>query len=572
MTYKKNLEVTIQLFALLTAVILTGCSGANPPSDHTPALINVSDFGAVPDDGKDDTPAIRAALDEIRTLKGKATLSFDAGTYDFSASSSSKANYPVAAVHKQWDFVTPFLLNGLDGLTIDGGGSTFVMHGRLTPFVLNACKNIKVMRLSIEHERPSVFELKVIAKENNEIVYEALAHDQFIVDENRVVWLDADDKQQIPDVFQYYDPVKDITRRCPDPLKNATLITRTDKYRIRAHHEPGSGLNKEIKPGNVFQFRYGIRTQCGAVVYKCETIAFEHVNVYSWNGVGFACNFSRDLTFKNMRMEPKPGSKRTNAGFADAIQIFACEGEVLFENSRFAGLHDDHISIGGLLMKVSKVESQRILEADFTCNEAEGFLNFKKGDHLIFRNPETLEKEGEFKVEDSELLNDKTMRIWLDGDISEKHQDYWIENLTCIPDKITIRGNYFGRVPTRSILMDVARECVIENNTFHRIPMATILMKCPDGSNGIQNHVEKLTVRNNIFYECESALIKTNPQVQDLSPNAHLYGTIDVRDNLVVMREKVPYFLDLRGFSKADVGVNRIELSEPHDRLVNFED
>ncbi len=562
----------ILLFALLAAVILTGCSGANSPSAQTPAVINVSDFGAVPDDGKDDTPAIRAALDEIRNISGKTTLYFAGGKYDFFAASASRVNYPVTAVHKQWDFVTPFHLNGLKDLVIDGGGSTFVMHGRMTSFVLNACKNIKVMRLSIEHERPSVFELKVVAKGNGEIEYEAIANDQFIIEDNCVVWLDADDKQQIPDVCQYYDPVKDITRRCPNPLNNATLITRTDKNRIRAHYEPGSGLNKEIKPGNVFQFRYNIRIQSGVVVFECEKTAFEHVNVYSWNGLGFVCQFCRDLTFKNMRMEPNPDSKRTNAGFADAIQVFACQGEVLFENNRFAGLHDDHIIIYGQMMKVAKVESQRMLEAVFICNETEGFLNFRKGDHLVLHNPRTLEAEDGFTVEDSELLDDKTMRIWLDGNVSEKHQDYWIENLTWIPDKVTIRGNYFGRVPTRSILMYVARESVIENNTFHRIPMETILMRCPDGRYGLQNHVEKLTVRNNIFYECESTLINSKPQVQDLSLNADLYGTIDVMDNLVIMREKMPFFLDLRGFSKVNVGVNRIELAEPHPKLVNFKD
>ena len=120
--------------------------------------------------------------------------------------------------------------------------------------------------------------------------------------------------------------------------------------------------------------------------------------------------------------------------------------------------------------------------------------------------------------------------------------------------------------------MYVARESVIENNTFHRIPMETILMRCPDGRYALQNHVEKLTVRNNIFYECESTLINSKPQVQDLSLNADLYGTIDVMDNLVIMREKMPFFLDLRGFSKVNVGVNRIELAEPHGKLVNFKD
>ena len=97
-------------------------------------------------------------------------------------------------------------------------------------------------------------------------------------------------------------------------------------------------------------------------------------------------------------------------------------------------------------------------------------------------------------------------------------------------------------------------------------------MKCPDQRWALQNHVEKLTVRNNIFYECEGTLIKTYPQVQDLSLNANLYGKLEVVDNLLIMREKMPFFLDVRGFSKVNVGVNRIELAEPHDKLVNFED
>ncbi len=102
----------------------------------------------------------------------------------------------------------------------------------MTPFVLNACKNIKVMRLTIKHERPSVFELKVVAKGNDEIEYEAIANDQFIVDKNRVVWLEANDEKQIPYVCQYYDPVNDITRRCPNPLNNAILVSRVNGLRM----------------------------------------------------------------------------------------------------------------------------------------------------------------------------------------------------------------------------------------------------------------------------------------------------------------------------------------------------
>lgn len=557
---------------MLPVLIMLGCSGVNPSSDHNQEVINISDFGAVPDDGKDDTPAIQAALAEIQFISGKTTLVFTGGSYDFFAASASRATYPVTAVHKQWDFVTPFHLNGLENLTIDGGGSSFVMHGRMTPFVLNACKNIKVMRLSIEHERTSVFELEVVSKGDSEIEYEAIANDRFLIEDNRVIWLDADDKPQVPNVFQYYDPVRDMTKRCPDPFNKATSISRTGENGIRVHYEPGASLYKEIQEGDVFQFRNGIRNQSGVVVFECENIAFEHMNVYSWNGLGFVCQFCRDLSFRSVRMEPDAGSGRTNAGFADGIQVLASRGEILIENCRFAGLHDDHINIYGQMMKIVDADSSGLITAVFTSGETEGFLNFRIGDQVVLRNPETLEAFGGFKVLNSELPDDTSMHIRVDGHIPDKVRDYWIENLTWIPDKVLIRGNYFGRVPTRSILMYVGRDAVIENNVFHRIPMASILMQCPDQRYALQNHVEKLTIRNNVFYECESALIKSNPQVQDLSSSADLYGTIDVRDNLVVMHEKMPYFLDLRGFSKVSVGENRIELSEPHKQLFNFRD
>jgi len=38
------------------------------------------------------------------------------------------------------------------------------------------------------------------------------------------------------------------------------------------------------------------------------------------------------------------------------------------------------------------------------------------------------------------------------------------------------------------------------------------------------------------------------------------------------MHEEMPRFLDIRGFSKINVGINRIELEEPHSDLAKFRD
>ena len=562
----------ILLFVLAISVVFFQCSKTDLSSSDTRTVLNISDFGAIPNDGKDDTPAVKKALEEIRKTNKKTALFFDCGRYDFFSISASTVHYPVTAVHKQWDFVTPFHLDKLKDMIIDGGGSTFMMHGRMTPFVINACKNINITRLSIGQERPSVFELRVVSKKDHEIDFEVIGNDQFVLEDHRIVWLDADDKRQIPNVFQYYDPLKDITQRCPDPLKDATLIKRLDKNRIRVNYVPGSELLKDIRSGEVFQFRFDIRNQSGVVVYESQKISFDHLNVYSWNGLGFVCQFSRDLSFNRLLMEPNPSSGRTNAGFADAIHIFACQGDILIENSHFAGLHDDHIITYGQMMKVTRINSPGMLEAVFPFNETEGFRNFRKGDRIVFHNPNTLEAETEGTVVDSKLLDDKTLRISLDADIPEIYQSYWIENLTWIPEKVIIRGNYFGRVPTRSILMYVAHDAVIENNIFHRIPMATILMKCPDQQRGLQNHVENLKVLNNVFYECEGTLINSYPQVRELSEDAHLYGALEVKDNLIIMHEKTPPFIDIRGFSRVNVGQNIIELVKPHDTLAFFSD
>ena len=43
----------------------------------------VKDFGALPNDGLDDAPAIRKALEHCRTLK-ESELVFEPGQYDFS--------------------------------------------------------------------------------------------------------------------------------------------------------------------------------------------------------------------------------------------------------------------------------------------------------------------------------------------------------------------------------------------------------------------------------------------------------------------------------------------------------
>ena len=164
------MDVTLRHTGLLTLMILFATTGLNVKAiaaQPEGQALSAADFGAVPDDGKDDGPAIRAMLAEARKADGPVTIRFAPKRYDFFAKTACKVRYPVAAVHEQWDLVTPFHLDAMKHVTIDGRGATFVMHGRMTPFVLAACEGVTVRNATIEQARPSVFELNVVAKGDN---------------------------------------------------------------------------------------------------------------------------------------------------------------------------------------------------------------------------------------------------------------------------------------------------------------------------------------------------------------------------------------------------------------------
>jgi len=358
-----------------------------------------------------------------------------------------------------------------------------------------------------------------------------------------------------------YDPLLDTGRRCIDPIADAQVIEDKGDRRLRVRYAPGSKVYEKIHAGHTFQFRWGIRSQSGAVIFESRDVAFEDMSVCSWNGLGFVGQFCRNVKLRNLRMEPSPESGRTNAGFADGVQLMNCQGRILIEGCRIVGLHDDHINIYGQLMKLEAVEEPRTIRAIYTSGETQGHMNFRPGDLIGFRNAATLADAGQGKVVKAELLGGTTMRIEVAGPLPDKAEGFWVENRTWIPDEVVIRGNYFGRVPTRSILMYLARKAIIENNVFHRIPMSAILMGCPDHRWALQNFVGSLTVRNNVFYECQDDLVRCCPEAEGLSPHTNMYGTLRIADNLIVRREGELTLLDVRGFQKVQVGENRVELA-----------
>jgi len=115
--------------------------------------VKVADFGAVPNDGKNDTPAIRAAIKACQDKPG-VRLVFIPGTYDMHGETPT-------------DTRTRLEFEAYDDLTIEGNGAEIIGHELANLFAFSNCSNITIRNLTIDWDPLPFTEGRIIAIEGN---------------------------------------------------------------------------------------------------------------------------------------------------------------------------------------------------------------------------------------------------------------------------------------------------------------------------------------------------------------------------------------------------------------------
>lgn len=91
------------------------------------------------------------------------TLLFPKGQYEFYPENAVEV-YRAVTNHDNGLKRMAFRLFGVKGFTLDGGGSTFVFHGRICPIVLDEAKGATLKNFSIDWDTPFHHELKVVER------------------------------------------------------------------------------------------------------------------------------------------------------------------------------------------------------------------------------------------------------------------------------------------------------------------------------------------------------------------------------------------------------------------------
>lgn len=521
------------------------------PSAHSSVCdtINVADYGAVANTHRNSAAAFKAAAAECSRRPGSVLL-IPPGRYDIWREDCAKGDYYVSNTtdEKEWPDKTKYIgihLKDADRVTVEGKGALLMMHGRMTPMVIDGCKDVTVRNLTVDFERPGGFEFTYTDVVDGYVTV-TTHHDTHydILPGTRIAFVaEGFSTEGFPMQCIAYDPATGyytysgdwkVLRSCPvEELRPGVL-----RFRTPAGFKPVKGTSINL--------RDVIRDELGAFITESSDVRVEGVTMHYMHGMGFVSQYSRNLTFQDVRCEPSRG--RLLAAANDFMQFSGCGGKVTVRGGRFVGAQDDGINIHGTNLRIVERLGKRKARLRFMHHQSYGFNAFWKGDSVAFVNPLSMLRVDTAVVAGVKRIDERLVEVSFDRDfpVNAVEDEWCVENLTWTPE-VEIADNYFSRIDTRGILVTTPRKVVIKGNTFDRTGMSGILIEGDSRYWFESGPCNDVTITGNTFIECgynntadnpSGAVIGINPSNSVMDRNHPVHRNIRITDNIFRMIER----------------------------------
>lgn len=341
----------------------------------SPGAIHVHDFGAVPDDGIDDTAAIRRAIEAAMARGRPTTVLFDAGTYQLEPDTEAGASLPITRA-------AGLTLQGAVGG--DGRPSTRLVGGLplandiapATQFTLTDCRGLTL--------RNFVLDYSPRATSSGEVVSVDAATDEVVVD--------VFEKSTHFDGMRCYSAnswdlaTGRLNRVAPltigtNPAQFANLWHSVGggdgrRYRISGHRfsnrvAPGDGVSWHL---NVAGGSYNI------FALGCHDLRVENVRIHNAVGAGMLAGYGHNVTLDKVVVEP---AGDLAVGPRDAIHLSNGTGEMRVTDCYIKGVRwDPLVSRGSFLRLTDAGDGRRITVQSVGATSR--VLPFASGDELTF--------------------------------------------------------------------------------------------------------------------------------------------------------------------------------------------
>ena len=440
------------------------------------SVVDVTHFGAVPDDGKDDTAAFLAAFHEAQSHGGRV-IRIPRGRYNLRAEGDC-----LRAEGNLGSRNPLFFLTNLDGLIIRGEGAELMMSGNSTIFAFKECKNITLKGVTVDWERPPFSQGTVIATAPEH--FDVQVESGFPVQGGEPIA-----------AFMSYDPVTRLPAGAN--LDVGDVVERTELISpqvLRIHLKQ----NILVPVGALLVLRHQVSGYGPLINFiRCADVRVSDVIVYTAPGAGLVGYVSTNISLKRFNVRLRPGSGRLMSNTVDATHFSGCKGTVSLEDCTLEGMGDDGVNInsGSYLTVLQRLDGHTVLCQRSTLTDAGELMEMSRPDTLL---PFSTGVVKSFSLEpgtnnQSRLTFESPLPVELrTGDL--------LANVSRVARlrmrHCTVRANR-----ARGVLCHT-RDAVIEDCAFRNCTSAGVLVLADAGWFYVSIGARNVSVRNNLFENC----------------------------------------------------------------------
>lgn len=457
--------------------------------------INVADFGIVP--GQDATYKLNRLLEKIQN-EPNVTLSFPKGQYDFHPENAVEMHRAIAN-HDNGLKRMAFNLFNHKNITIDGGGSLFMMHGRILPFTIENSNGVTLKNFSIDFIRSFHAELEVIANE------QSTKSITVKIDPVKYPYIIKDGEL----LFDRFGQIDQLGANMVFDPKTRSPIYNTNQYRLgrKSIKATKAGKNqvslkagfKKVPPVGSVLVVYGTHPTsrlCQAIhITNSKDALIKNVTVYGAGGMGLIVERTENITLDGMKVTST--NDRMVATRADATHFIGCKGTIKLENCLFEHMLDDGVNVHGAYVPVAKYRGNNEFICDISHFQQWGLIFGEPGDKIALMSRETVLPFFETRIKSVRILNEHRFILTV-AEVPETMPELMsVENMTWYPDLI-MRNNIIRENRARSVLVTTKGKVLIENNYFSS-QMHGILIEGDNNKWYESGAVEDVIIRNNEF-------------------------------------------------------------------------
>ncbi|WP_168564911.1 right-handed parallel beta-helix repeat-containing protein [Crateriforma spongiae] len=536
--------------------------------------IDVADHGIRP--GTDCTFAVNRLIESLAD-RDAVTLRFAAGQYDFYPENAVERHRAVSNHDNSLKRIA-FPLFGHQNVTIDGGGSVFMFHGRISPFVLAQCTDITLKNFTIDWQRSFHDELPVIASnpDDGSFVVE--------VDPKRYPHT-IKNGNLLSEKYDWQDRMG--SNIVFDPKTNAPIFNTRD-YSINfsapytASHAGENAVKisgrvrKSPPPVGSVLISYGTHPTsrlCPAIhLDQANQTRIQNVTIHAAGGMGVIAERCDDVELDGLVVTSN--QERIVSTRADATHFIGCRGTIRLQNCLFEHMLDDGINVHGAYVKVVEYLGDRQFLCEISHFQQWGLVFSKPGDRIALLSRTTVLPFFETEVTKTRILNERRLLVTL-AEVPDRMPEgpLSMENLTWYPD-LVMKNNTIRENRARGALITTKGKVLLQDNVIAS-QMHGILIEGDNNkwyeSGGVQNITITGNTFDNVGFEGGAVYpLLASPLLNETQHmgEGHFHRNIRFTDNTI--RSFSGHLVRAQSVTGLTISGNRLEISKDYPAVTDF--